>query len=326
MKVKLVNYPSNIILDLLVIWYQARKNPELCDEDGVVMKSKIQEVMSGQTVGSITPEKLFETVKMILITPSMSLKRHVSLTFVLHDVPVALREQLVRHQSGNHFWVRSSRIDDLSYANYYVPDSLDDPKKEMLVKYYDTLNSSYRDLLLNGVDPEDAKMIMPESRLHEMSWTCTLDALTHVTNTRSCWFAQEFWIDVNSQIKRELAKAVDSSDIPLDIQKLFISSFATPPCSASCSKDCNISLDMLEKLRGDIKHPVCPIFIKKYSPDNKVMGYPLSANMYKTEYSFDHFKEIWTDKFYRDTIDEVRELIGTPLSHDDIEKISKETK
>ena len=81
---------------------------------------------------------------------------------------------------------------------------------------------------------------------------------------------------------------------------------------------------------GNCKWYICRCF-NPYSSGfsiyfNKVKGYPLSANRYKTEYSFDHFQEIWTDKFFRDTIDEVRELIGTPLSHDDIEKISKETK
>lgn len=323
MKVKLISMTNSPVETLLSIWYMTKIGSR-----DVSKLSKLNDIITTDDISNIIHDKnhpLYEDainkLELIMKTPSMALKRQISVTWILQDIPVALREQLVRHQNGNHFWVRSSRVDNLSNSEFYMPIGLDKEKSALLKDTYNVILESYKNLIEVGVNPEDAKMIMPESRLHTMSWTSNLDAMTHVLKTRANWFAQEFWIPVMRDIVSELRSHYESLGYNEDIVRILLLNIGDPSYSAKMVDDYPIKLDMIEKMEGDYPQPVDPIFLLKYSKDNKVSGYPQTCEPYKVEQYFKMFRGIWSEEYKKLLEVFTEDILSTPMPEEEIEYI-----
>lgn len=328
MDVRLISMSERPVETLLSIWYQTKiGNEDLSkfskDGDGVVDVNVIRSILDNPTDHSELYNDMMRMLKLIMTTPSMALQRHVSLSWLLKDVPVAFREQLVRHQNGHHFWVRSSRVDDLSNSEYYLPIGLDEDQKDELRNFYNELNDKYHDLVHNkGFNPEDAKMIMPESRLHTLAWSCNLQSMKQVLARRSNWFAQEFWIEILHKLIPQLRGALESMGYNNDIVEIVMSGYGNPDYSADPTKDdYPIKLDMVEKMHGTYPQPVDPMFLVKYSKDHKVTSYPQTCEPYKVKQYFEMFRGIWGPEYVKVLDQFTDEVLSTPMSDEEIKDI-----
>lgn len=328
MDVRLISISERPVETLLSIWYQTKiGNEDLSkfskDGDGVVDVNVIRDILNHPGDHPDLYDDMMRMLKLIMTTPSMALQRHVSLSWLLKDVPVAFREQLVRHQNGHHFWVRSSRVDDLSNSDYYLPIGLDDNQKKELCKFYNKLNETYHDLVHNkGFNPEDAKMIMPESRLHTLAWSCNLQSMKQVLSRRSNWFAQEFWIEILHKLIPQLRGALESMGYNNDIVEIMMSGYGNPDYSADPTKDdYPIKLDMVEKMYGTYPQPVDPMFLVKYSRDHKITSYPQTCEPYKVKQYFEMFRSIWGPEYVKVLDQFTDEVLSTPMSDEEIKDI-----
>jgi thymidylate synthase (FAD) len=120
-------------------------------------------------------------------------------------VPLFLARQLMKHQAGLTWNEESRRYIDY-LPEFYEPvewrkrpdksikqgssdEELSDEIEALTKSNYRGLveyaKQSYTDLLLNGVAPEMARMILPQSMMVNFIWTGNLLAFSHVYNLRS---------------------------------------------------------------------------------------------------------------------------------------------
>jgi len=118
------------------------------------------------------------------------------------SVPLFLARQLMKHQAGLT-WNEVSRryVDDV--PEFYEPKEWRDRPKEGIkqgsgkvsestkewtgyyVEHIDKSVRLYTDMLVNGIAPEMARMVLPQSMMVDFIWSGNLLAFSHVYNLRS---------------------------------------------------------------------------------------------------------------------------------------------
>lgn len=114
--------------------------------------------------------------------------------------PIFVARQLVKHQYLRWNEISRRYVDD--EPEFYVPDvwrgrakdkkqgSSDKPAKLSLTsgyganQYFVDMNEYYRDLLSDGVAPEQARMVLPQSTMTEWYWSGSLDAFADMCKLR----------------------------------------------------------------------------------------------------------------------------------------------
>jgi thymidylate synthase ThyX len=208
-------------------------------------------------------------------------------TFLLENIPISLREQIVRHRVGHKFGDRtgidiipelssagffsqSSRTMDLSTfadeGRYYIPEELDDEIADTKISprqiFKNAVVSSgevYKRLTRRGVAPEIARQVMPLCATHRITWTVNLQALLGLISKRSCWLAQ---LGMWKWILKDMVQAVGESCGEIVTQALL------PPCiKDSRFADCPYKIDNQTRLNtGDVGVP-CPLYLKNHRKD-----------------------------------------------------------
>ena len=131
--------------------------------------------------------------------------------------PVFVARQLVKHKFLRWNEVSRRYVDD--DPEFYVPDvwrgrSADkkqgsDGVAQTFVSDWDTYNHSlkiYTDLLKDGVAPEQARMVLPQSTMTEWYWSGSLDAFAAMCKLRCANDTQYESRLVADQISAEMAK------------------------------------------------------------------------------------------------------------------------
>lgn len=149
--------------------------------------------------------------------------RHVSLS-IRCKAPIFIARQLGKHQAGLS-WNEVSRRYVKSNIEFFIPEGwrsapkgsikqgsagthpLNDGIKLGYAHYIEHCEAFYEKLLAEGVAPEMARMVLPQSMMTEWVWTGNILAMAHIYKERSASGAQE---EV-----REFAKALDSVIRPL---------------------------------------------------------------------------------------------------------------
>ncbi len=151
--------------------------------------------------------------------------------FLIEDMPISLREQIVRHRIGHRFggklgadivpdlndssfWSQSMRSLDMSkfFTNgeYFIPEGIEAKGEKAVTEYklcLRDIEATYEVLLSMGVPPEDARNVMPLGVTHRMTWNMNLAALKAVVKKRTCWIAQlDLWKPLIMGILTEVAK------------------------------------------------------------------------------------------------------------------------
>lgn len=151
--------------------------------------------------------------------------RHTSITIRM-NVPIFLARQLGKHQVGMSWNEVSRRYVDEPPAFWKpnewrgkpdgsikqgsvlnLPDDTQAIVDDVYMNVLDVCEGAYQNMLDNGIAPEMARMVLPQSMETQVIWTGSLMAFAHVYKLR---------IDGHAQVEaQEFAKELDSVIRPL---------------------------------------------------------------------------------------------------------------
>lgn len=258
-KVTLISFTQDPIRTLTVCWEQSRQT------DAVDITR--------------TDEELFRTI----LANKIPVAEMVDFVFLIENMSIALREQMVRHRvghrfgpnvgvdiipeiSGSSFWVQSMRYLDMSsfFVNgeYHMPEFIasDDKATALYRQSIVYAQETYKDLIAMGVPAEEARFVIPLAAQHRGVWKMNLAALMHVMNQRSCWIAQlGVWKPIIFQIISELVEKVHPA----------FSALAQPPCinKEGAFHECPFKHFNAERIEGTDPLPPCPLFLIHHAPE-----------------------------------------------------------
>ncbi len=206
--------------------------------------------------------------------------------FLLENIPVSLREQIVRHRighrfddrlgadvvptradTGSSFWCQSMRVKDMSTfvddGAYYVPESVTrDP--DHLTLYHAAIRGAavaYRGLVDAGVPMEDARQVIPLCATHRMTWKLNLAALKLIFRKRSCWIAQlGMWEPIIRGMVDELCENIDP----------IFRRFIDPPCFRNGEwVGCAYVQENDARIARTDPGVPCSLYVHRQAPDRK---------------------------------------------------------
>jgi thymidylate synthase ThyX len=280
LSIKLVSATRFPVETIYIEWVQSRTNDPVGTAEEVFeqavndskLRAEIDEVFT-KVIGMKLP--LCETLDFV---------------FVIENISIALREQLVRHRvghkmggrlgadlipdlaGGSSFWSQSMRVKDMSRfvvdGDFYVPPSMESANSikcsnfrgagtrwETAPAHYARClkhcESAYRKLVDAGVPPEDARMVIPLGATHRMSWKVNLGALQAVLSKRGCWIAQlGLWKPIIHGVVAELTKIHPSFRRLID-----------PPCFKDAHyTGCVYDLENWNRLHGEDPGVPCSLW------------------------------------------------------------------
>lgn len=255
MKITLLSKTENVFKTIWKIWQASRTNDPIDKE--VILTQEIKDLF-------------FK-----LLRENVPLSEMVEFIFLLEDIPVSLREQIVRHRLGikfddrlgidivpelmdSTFWCQSMRVMDMggfaSSGQYFVPESIKLTsaiyRYKQAMKFAETV---YQQLIEVGVPREDARQVIPLGATHRMVWKLSLAALKHICSKRSCWIAQlGMWKPIIQGFVNELTK----------IDERF-HSLVTPPCILDEKfRSCQFCEHNRKRVLGEGEvMPPCPLYL-----------------------------------------------------------------
>lgn len=219
-----------------------------------------------------------------LLDAGVPVIENISFTFLLRNVPISLREQMVRHRVGvkvgdrlgtdlipdlgsSTWWSQSMRVLDMGtfcdIGAYYTPPSIMAGNVSVQDRYLAAMEFSqacYNALTDAGVPAEDARNVLPLGCSHDISWTLNLASIRHILSKRSCWILQlGVWEPIITGMIAELVK----------LDPLF-GRLADPPCIDRQTNDfqgCVVRLDNEKRLQGEDPLPPCALYLKEHAPE-----------------------------------------------------------
>ena len=241
----------------------------------------------------------------MLLQEGIPIMEMVEFIFVLEDIPISLREQIVRHRlghrfddkigldivpdlAGSNFWVQSMRILDMSNFGFYTPESID-RDEEAQDRYYelmDNIKGTYAELLAMGIPMEDARQVIPLAATHRMVWKLNITAILHICSKRSCWIAQlGMWKPIIEGMISELCK----------IDERF-RDIVAPPCVTN-EKFSGCKFCEHNRLRvtddGERQVPPCPIYLKGHKDEAKAAAAMTAVKKHDANWWYNDIDEIW---------------------------------
>lgn len=141
------------------------------------------EKMSDQEV-----EKL---IKFLTRAGHLSAVEHASFTFAIEGVSRACTHQLVRHRLASYSQ-QSQRYVKYDNLDFIIPPAIrrDDTLRAEFEKQAETCLEGYHRLLEAGIEPEDARYILPQSTETKIVVTMNARELLHFFTLRCCTRAQ----------------------------------------------------------------------------------------------------------------------------------------
>jgi thymidylate synthase ThyX len=284
---RLLSTTEHPIETLYCLWKASRSttpvpSPAEVHEDIQVSQSARNEVM--QTFAEV-------------VNNDISVAENLDFVFLLENVPISLREQMVRHRIGHRFgenfgvdivpgdvqdswWSQTTRILDMgtfaSDENYFTPDTIDDRDVQffdpvthetsttgaqvMYEKHMLYTEEVYKALVGAGVPKEDARQIIPLAATSRISWKMNYQSLKHILKRRTCWIAQlGMWEGIIHDMVNELAEKIHP----------VFRTIAQPPCfRQDAFIGCPFGADNLERIRGVRDEiPPCPLYMVHHRRD-----------------------------------------------------------
>lgn len=253
----------------------------------------VQQVMEDMALHESVRQEVMQTFDEV-VNNDISVAENLDFVFLLENVPISLREQMVRHRIGHRFgenfgvdivpgdvqdswWSQTTRILDMgTFAadeNYFTPDTIDDrPVKwlfnakedftanELYVQFMKYCESTYNAFVEAGIPKEDARQIIPLAATSRISWKMNYQSLKHILKRRTCWIAQlGMWEGIIHDMVNDLAEKVHP----------VFRSLAQPPCFRGHDwVGCPFGADNLERIRGVRDEiPPCPLYCTHHRGD-----------------------------------------------------------
>lgn len=225
-----------------------------------------------------------------IMSQEVPVMENVWFTFMMEDVPVAWREQAVRHRIGTRygdnygvdlyagddasFWSQSMRIQSMAnFANegkYHIPPTVDaiQGAEAVYASAMGTIEWAYRELVETyNVPMEDARNLIPLGATHRISMTINLRALKGIIGKRGCWILQMgLWGPVIKSMIDELVHKVDP----------IFRELVEPPCvTAGVFNECKFKLENERRVDGRDDMPICPLYWSSERPELRRDQVPL---------------------------------------------------
>ena len=154
-------------------------------------------------------EKHWNLVKKVLDSGHQSIAEHVYFTFAIEGVNRALTHQLVRHRAGIVFSQQSQRyVNEKDGFEFEVPKSIQDIE-ELHNEFYalmQHIQNFYNKAIEHNIKPEDARSVLPNAALSNITMSLNYRELIHICNLRLCTRAQKEIRDLVGLIKKEVSK------------------------------------------------------------------------------------------------------------------------
>lgn len=132
-------------------------------------------------------------ISQIISSGHLSTIEHASFTFAIEGVSRACTHQLVRHRiaSYSHQSQRYVKFKNGKFE-YIIPPSIESNKtaKQEFIKLMELLGKTYEKLVNDGIKPEDARYLLPNSAETKIVVTMNARALLNFFKERLCVRAQ----------------------------------------------------------------------------------------------------------------------------------------
>lgn len=263
-KVTLLSWTQNPIQTIYVIWQASRGN---------------EAVKHPSEISAEDPEVL-DTFKKVIHT-KLPVAENLSFVFLLENISISFREQMVRHRIGTKvgprlgvdlapdlaestWWSQPLRIIDMSKfyddGQFRKPETLENKThwdgrtaKEIYDFAIFQAQNAYKDLLKAGVPSEDAREVLPLATGHRVSWGLNLAALQHIVGKRTCWITQAgLWEDIVLGMINELATKVHP----------VFRDLVDPPCFQEGKfVGCKFKIENERRVSGHDPLPPCSLYV-----------------------------------------------------------------
>ena len=261
MRVTLLNWTPEPIETVLAVWEAAKSDEAFTSMAEIRDRLLEDEDYAARAVG------LFCDV----VEMEIPVARFIHFVFLVEDMTVSFREQLVRHKAGLDLWLQSDRVRDLSHfaerKQYTVPASIQaDPEAaQAYAGSMMDIEATYRDLCAEGIPFEDARELLPSGRYHRGSIVVNLAALLHICRKRTCWIAQwGHWREFIQGMVEALVVKVDP----------VFEGLASPPCfgGGCCYGGCKYNEILRRRNDGDEDLAVCPLWWATHPKERRTIA------------------------------------------------------
>ena len=284
-KVTLIEWPHWPMETVYTLWESSRTVEDFLTPEKLSIDRKYDSELDARIID------IFERVCAMKIPVAENL----NFTFILDNVSIALREQLVRHRIGvkvgdrlgvdivpdlqsSTWWSQTMRVMDMGQfadkSHYVIPSSMQ-PGSSQYYAYGNAMRraqDTYNTLVNAGVPKEDARMVIPLAATHRISWTLNLASIMHIIGNRSCWIAQlGLWAPIAIGMANELRDKVDP----------VFAKFIAPPCVCNGEYNaCVFDLENVRRLTGEDMIPPCALWLQKQTAGARAVSDASEATLW----------------------------------------------
>jgi len=151
-------------------------------------KDGIKLIAESCRVSGVPPQlKDGEIVRMVVENDYSSVLEHISFTFDLREITLALSRELLEHRIASHT-ARSTRYQEEADFKHYTPKEFKKDKKALTL-YEDAVESqrrAYRELRNMGISRESARYVLPMSTHTNYILTMNARSLINFLGLRLC--------------------------------------------------------------------------------------------------------------------------------------------
>lgn len=122
-------------------------------------------------------------IKYLLQANHTSIFEHASMTVHIENVSRAFLAQITRHRMASYTAGSQHYQDYTGYADL-IPEHL--ASNEDVCNAISVVDFYYKKLIDNGIKPEDARYILPNSKIVNILWTINARSLINFLNLRMC--------------------------------------------------------------------------------------------------------------------------------------------
>jgi hypothetical protein len=262
-RITLLSWTKNPIETIYQIWEASKSN------------RPIEEILKESApIQNVNDERRVMEVFQKVIDSKIPVAENLDFVFLLENVSISFREQMVRHRIGakvgprlgcdiapdladSTWWSQSMRILDMGKfadeGRYRVPEGLTQEQGEQFMVAMKVSQDCYNRLVEAGVSSEEAREVIPLGATHRITWKLNLAALQHIIGKRGCQILQlGLWEPVIRGMVDELATKVHP----------YFRQLICPPCmKGDTFKGCLFKLDNERRDNGIDNMTPCTLWL-----------------------------------------------------------------
>lgn len=290
-KVTLMSWTKDPIQTISDIWQKSREEKSLAD------------------IHDEEPDyKAMEDLFVRLLDMKVPVMENIDLVFMLENVSISFREQMVRHRIGvkvgerlgcdlipgltdSSWWSQSMRILDMSKfcdnEMYITPDWIRDKPEfnEGYIGLMHEIQEFYKKAVEEGCPREQAREVFPLGSTHSISWKLNISSLLHIIGKRGCWILQlGYWGPIIEQMINECSEKIHPA----------FRNLVTPPCIKNNEfTNCLYHEDNKRRLASTDHLPPCSLYVNYHNEE--VLPHPKDNTWTVIQYESmqDKYRSFW---------------------------------